>query len=175
MLFALLSLSSCLKVDESYKHPEYMNLLREIEYETIQELKKKGLYISGFGGCLMDCIRLVDLSFRYEKYADISKARELIVLVVETFLKKINNHEKIRPDLCNYPFSSDNLDIQIDLIGNDKIIKKKKMEIVNFVVLKEGMIFYKYSGINNSIYKNLEKETYKEAKEKAKLSSKLSK
>jgi len=124
IFITLLSLSSCIKVDERYKPPEYVNYLKKIEYETIQELKKKGLYLSGFGGCLMDCISLVDLSFNYDKPVDISKARELVVLAVETFLKKINSHDKIRPDLCTYPFRVNNLEIQIDLIGNDKIIKE---------------------------------------------------
>lgn len=41
------------------------------------------------------------------------------------------------------------------------------------MVLKGGVIFYKYSGINNSIYKNLKQESYEEAKAKIPADSKI--
>jgi len=166
IFFALLTLSSCTKVDESYKPPNYIKYLKEVEYETIQELKKKGLYISGIGSASMDCISLVDLSFCYEELADISKSRELIVLAVESFLKKINSKEKIRPDLCNYPFNVNNLEMDITLTKNKKVNKRTNSQKVTFVTLKKGEIIYEYTNFDEMIFDVIKSETYLEAKEK---------
>jgi len=172
ILFALLTISSCIKVDESYKPPNYIKYLKEVERETIQELKKKGLYISGIGSASMDCISLVDLSFNYNKLSDIAKARELLVLAAEILLTKINSHEKIRPDLCNYPFNISNIELSLDFKKNDKIIKNKRSKIVNFVTLGKGIIKYKYCEPSNYIFETLLEESFEEAKEKVENGSK---
>jgi len=169
----ILLLSGCFKIDKKYESPEYMNLLREIEYEATQELKKKGLYLSGIGGGAIDCIRIVYLGFSYNKSADVSKARGLIVLAVETFLKKINSNEKIRPDLCNYPFAIENVKININFTKNKKINKKTKSKGVTFVTLKKGMIIYEYTNFSEMIFEVIESESYNEAKEKITADSKV--
>lgn len=77
--------------------------------------KKYDLKPFGSGGQMMDQIKMLHLGFAYRKSLSIDEARHMIVDCVHEFAKTINEDEKIRPYLGNYPFASRNIQLEIFL------------------------------------------------------------
>lgn len=77
------------------------------------KMSKKGYYLFGSGGQMMDNIKKVCLDFDLQEKADVEKARRLIVAISEDFLAIINADEQLRPFLVNYPFDHRNISFTI--------------------------------------------------------------
>jgi len=104
------------------KVPEYEKIANRITHQVAAKLKKeKDLQPVGTGGGMMHDIYMMALSFDYEKEVDLSKARELLVYVVDNYLSAINSNEEVRPYLHDYPFTAKNIQIRIWVPLIDKI------------------------------------------------------
>ncbi len=89
-------------------------LANEISKQVALQLKKEqDLYPCGFGGGMMNQIRMLALSFNYYKPINIEQGRELLMAAGSLFLKTINEDERIRPYLDTYPFQPKNIEIRI--------------------------------------------------------------
>lgn len=80
----------------------------------------------------------------------LNEARNLIVFVVENFLKEINADQEIIPDLDFFPFTFDHLDISIHIVDKNKIDLGQGVASVHFW---DGKI--KYSGFNIEEYREV--------------------
>ena len=88
---------------EEEDYPKYVH---EIVREFAREVYKKyGLYCESSGGSMPHDVEEISIDFTVRKRATIEEARKLEVELIESFLKKVNAHEKIRPFLREYPFT----------------------------------------------------------------------
>ena len=77
--------------------------------------KKYGLEISAIGGG-EDKEGIWRITVHYHYYGaplDLAKSRAIMVNIIELYLNEINNDEKIRPYLKNYPFLITNLNLAL--------------------------------------------------------------
>ena len=98
----------------------YIDYAHEIMRSFIKEAKKEmGLLCYATGGSMPHDVVEIEVSFECFKLVTIEEARDLEVTATEMLRKKINEHEKIRPYLRNYPIKSGDARIKIAFLTKD--------------------------------------------------------
>ena len=99
---------------QDVKSQDYEQIADKITERTARKLKKeKGLILIGTGGQMMNDIQMMMMGFHFYKEVDIDTARVLLVESVQEYLTAINSDEEIRPYLHDYPFTAQNVEIEI--------------------------------------------------------------
>jgi len=122
---------------------EYLKYVKEINNEHVEVMKKKyGLNCYGSGGSMPYDVERIQLMYRcfISKPISIEVAREIEVSAVHELLRIINEHDKIRPFLREYPFNSDRVSLSIAFY--DRKNQRPKDGSVSFVHNTKGKIFY---------------------------------
>jgi len=160
-------ISGCIKNDTriDYSSNVKSQLANEISNRVALQLKKEqDLYPCGFGGGMMNQIRMLALSFNYYKPVEIEQARELLFSAGSLLLKTVNENEKIRPYLDTYPFQPKNIEIRIFLKAADKFaIEDEKLCGISML---DGILEYEIHDPKTKKLTTIYSETYEEAMEK---------
>ena len=100
--------------------------------------------------------------FDYYNEIDVAEARELLMTAGNLYLREINDNEKIRPYLANYPFKPENIQIAIFLENPNG--SKTASEKLSIITMKEGVLRYDIGVLDsrNALITICE-ETYDEA------------
>jgi|JI9StandDraft_2_1071091.scaffolds.fasta_scaffold259877_2 hypothetical protein len=86
----------------------------EIVDSFAREIEKEyGLTCQASGRRMPRGVEIIKVRFTADRRATVDEARELLVQVRESLVQRVNSHEKIRPFLREYPFTSDKVDIKI--------------------------------------------------------------
>ena len=99
----------------------------------------------------------------YEKL-DISRARQLTVELANELIKRVNDSEKLRPYLKNYPFTIENVQIAVGYNGQKPIVDGE----LEYSSLIKGIIRYKDRDANTQKFHTIHQESYEEATQKLK-------
>lgn len=176
-LLMLLCVSSCTKSipnqvgnkekpDAPYQISDKEKAADAILSKVATKLKnEKGLIPCGTGGRMMGQIKMLALSFDYQKPLDLKTARELLVVAVQKFIYEINADPRVRPYLDEYPFEPKNIQIRIfiqDKNGAD--FGADKLSVASSI---EGVLKYKIDNPETHLFKTIHQETYEEAIELA--------
>jgi len=144
--------------------------------------EKYGLRCCGGGGSMPYNVETIIVKFILLKKTTLEEARVIEVNAVERLIELVNNHEKIRPHLAEYPFNSSRIKISISF--NDKSGLHYTDGSITYVSLIKNKIFFdkaekvtrkKLSGETYETNKliTLLKEPYEVALEKVKNSNEL--
>ena len=130
--------------------------------KTSKELEEKySMYTVGTGMSAMYEIKNLSVEFQINKVFDKERAREIIVDCAQIFLKNVNENEKIRKYLIQYPFTAENIEIAIfSKYPDGKIVY---YPIICVVSLEDGNVVYRTQEENKNVYKTKEKETFEDA------------
>src|ERR1700722_17525785 len=113
-VFFLIFITGCVENTPENNYSPKSRLINEISIKAAMQLKReKNLRPCGFGSEAMHQIHMLALSFDYYNQITVEEARDLIITSGNLFLKKINEDERIRPFLNNYPFLPENIEIRI--------------------------------------------------------------
>jgi len=94
--------------------PEYVIYADEIGTDFAKEMEEKfGLICNGDSGSMPDTVRSLGAHFQLFRRATTEEARLLQVLAVERLAEMVNNHAKLRPYLCEFPFPPSRIDVSI--------------------------------------------------------------
>ena len=161
VIFTLL-ITSCIKKRETIDYTD-LAIVNEIRKNVFLKLKKEtDLYPCGAGGQMMHEIQLLACSFNYYHEVDINQARELLLKAGNVFLKEINESEKIRPYLANYPFKPENIEIAIFVYNSDG--SDQSLEKLRVITLWKGVLSYKIGILDSQDFRTqIYEETYEEA------------
>jgi hypothetical protein len=142
--------------------PDYAVLSNEIQGNVAKKLAKKyNMHIFGLGSGLADRVNLLGLSFNLLGPLPKDQLREILVDCVEEYLTSINSNEAIRLFLKNYPFTPN--EIEIELFLKDKKGYTILYPNISVATSKGGYLRYHMSDDSIGPYKSSEKETYEEA------------
>lgn len=148
----------------SYKEPKYCQLIDKIMHKFSKELQKEyGLRLVGYGGGMMDDIKIVGGTYQSRTRMDVNEARRMYVHIIEGCLERINADEAVRPYLHNYPFTTDNLHFLLSFVDN----KNKKMTdgsvaLVLYCKRNHTICFEGYDRETEDFY-SLHREPYEDA------------
>ena len=162
-LFVFLIGCSMINYDSNGLSPEAKMLYSFIGREGKKIGKKYHMSQLGVGGGIDKGINLMCLDFsRKGENLTQPKARELIVSCVNDYLLTVNEDEKLRPYLANYPFKPENIDFTI----YNKTLEGKNTfhPFISVIKAKDGEITYHTDDPeNNNKIKTTEYENYEEA------------
>lgn len=163
--FCLIVLTLCCScnVDFSVQESDYEKDADAVTARVAKKIHQEtGLKLMGIGGGMIQQINRMGMSFA--RYGDLSmeEARELLVYCVEEYLDAINADEKIRPYLCCYPFSPNNIEINIFIYGEDR--RAPPIGFLTVVAEIYGRMTYKIHQPDPVIMKTIHEEPYNEAK-----------
>ncbi len=127
----------------------------------LQLESERGLILVGTGGGMMDEIRMLALSFEYDKPMSPCEGRKLLIRAVDVFLAIINENEEIRPYLIQSPFKPEYVEIRIFLNNpNGTEIPLGDLSILSAV---DGVLNYLIEDPVTTLFVTAYKETYQEA------------
>jgi len=165
MLKWILMFIFSLLVSSCFAKTSYTDLASKLVRDHSKEVKKKyGLCLSGQGGSMPDAIQSIFVNYSSTRKVDVDIARELFIEIGEELIRKINDNEEIRPFLGNYPFTFNN--IELDLSFLDQYGNHYQDGHITFVFIMKGVINY---AIEDPTIKNanplviVHKEPYEEA------------
>jgi hypothetical protein len=101
---------------------------------------------------------MMAMSFQYFQEVDVQEARELVVYAIKEYLTDINNNEKVRPYLHEYPFTAKNVEIRIWIYNPDR--SELPRDKVCYTSSINGILEYYLS---SDPYQTFYEETYEEA------------
>ncbi|WP_316355689.1 hypothetical protein [Candidatus Neptunichlamydia sp. REUL1] len=138
-------------------HCKHVNRISDSFLDVASE--KYGLTCSGSGGALMDKVNSITLVFdSREENVPIERARSLFVKSLEDYLSRINDDEKLRPYLSDYPFTQSGVNFRISF-------QATKKDEIYLVFLSHGKIIYMTKDENQAPLVKVSEETYEEARE----------
>ncbi len=144
------------------EHPAYTRYAREIRQTFIKQVKKEfGFDCEMTGGSMPYDIEEISVKFGANRSATLEQARELEVILTEKFVKIINEHEKIRPFLREYPFPANRAIVWIRFYPPKKQLSQ---HTVDFMYQANGKIYYRADDPQNPyVLKAVYEEPYAEA------------
>ncbi len=163
-IFLCLFFLGGLVAEEPKPYLEYADqIIRSFEKESVKEFK---LVSIGSGGGMAHDVEEVSIKFFAYRQATIEEARALEVAMTEKLLKKINENEKIRPYLREYPFSHSRARVSISFRKRDN--SPNTDGSVAFVFQARGQVIYCGADPKTEDYYDLLKEPYEDALKLAK-------
>jgi len=101
------------------------------------------------------------IGFNYYHVVDVNAARRLLVDSVEEYLSAINASEEVRPYLHEYPFTAQNVEIDIYFYGPDR--HKVPAGEIMIAAAKRGKLTYYIDVPEKYDLKAIYEETYEDA------------
>jgi len=143
--------------------PAYIYYVNEVENEFVKEaVNKYGLMCYFSGGAMPYDVERVSIGFIKHAPYNLEETRTLLVTLVREYQKKINQHEKLRPFLREYPFPAER--VGVSLAFRDENSKNYKDSIGLALNCSKG-IFYEVNDEKTDRYVNIKKETFEEAEQ----------
>jgi len=141
--------------------PVYEKDLNKMTKQFLVQAKKKYDVVgASFGGTLQDKIRVILVGVESKKTdCTVDEARELLVNCVEEYLTEVNKNEKLRPHLCHYPFTNNEIRFRVGFSARND-------DAVHLVSIIKGHVYYSSAKEGQVGLVRKYDETYEEAKEK---------
>ncbi|NNM43195.1 MAG: hypothetical protein HKM07_02505 [Chlamydiae bacterium] len=134
----------------------YERIADAITAETAKKLQnEKELILTGTGRQMMM------MGFNFYEAVNSEIARKLLICCVEEYLSAINNNEKIRPYLHEYPFTDKNVKIVIYFYNSDG--SDVSSDRISVAAISKGIVTYYVKTSDNQPLKDIHEETYQEA------------
>lgn len=136
---------------------DHISYVDEVTKEMVKQAAKKlNLRCTGTGGSMPDDIQSIQICFHTDTPLELEQARLLEVEAIELFHEIVNQHEKIRPYLREYPFSLNRCEISITAPDNNQ----KVCFVFNTI---HGNIHYRKKSVLSGRLEKLTDETIAEA------------
>lgn len=160
-LFPLLFLSIFSKIN-AMDNFNFRAEAKKITDIVMHEMEKDySLYCDGKGGSMPDNLRSIAVSFVAYRKGSIEEAREIEVKAIQRFIKLINEDEKLRPYLCEFPFPSRGIEVSISYNKQDDSFYP--IGELAFISHINGIIRYKTYDPKTDQFTLLYQEPYEEA------------
>jgi hypothetical protein len=109
-------------LNNQYDSPNYIVMAHKIRDKVATKLSKRyNMRVIGVTGGMADCVKVMGLSFQIRGPLSKTRLREIVVDCVEEFLIPINADEQLRPFLKNYPFTANELEIELFIVDDSGI------------------------------------------------------
>ena len=151
-----------LMAEETKPYLKYADqIIHAFEKECAKEFKKYKLRSVGSGGGMANDVEEIGVMFFAYRPATVEEARALEVDLTEKLLKKINENEKIRPYLREYPFKPNRARVSVSFHKPNSSVYTDGS--VAYVLQVRGRIVYCAADPKTEDYYDLHEEPYEEA------------
>ena len=142
LMIFLFSFLNCFSNQEKPNHMiDYENCAYSLTNDAGEKINQKyGLVPIGTGGIVKENIKKLSLSLQSKDILSIDQARALIVGCVNEYLKVINNDSALRQYLETYPFTENNIELNLFIQRSSDLTNHFGKLIV--VTSFKGKIYY---------------------------------
>lgn len=156
-LIAIFSLFGC-----SQSISKKVQIANKVREKTAEKLHREiDLVPMGFGGQMMDQIKMMKLVFQYRHPISLDQGREILLHATNEFLNQINSTQSILPFLYEQPFQSKNIVVTIVITNSDG--SKVHPGSLCMLVCEDGYLQYETHDLNSDKLTTIYKESYEEA------------
>ena len=145
------------------KEPQYCKYANKVAKSFRHSVKERyHLIPMSYGGSFMGNISEISQTFRaMDKNYSIEQARELVINCSEDFLDRINQDEKIKPYLAQYPFPNNRIRMQISFYNKNR--ERVSSDNIALVGLGNDKIYYCIYDRESEKLVDIHEEMYEEA------------
>ncbi len=123
------------------QEPDYIVLTHKLAHESSNKMAiKHGMQIIGSGGAMMQCVEEVDVRYSINRLLNKEEARKIMVDVIDDLSNTLNNDQKIRPNLIEFPFPESRLSVIIFVEHSAQT--KLLHSFLDAIHFHHGKIFY---------------------------------
>lgn len=160
LLLFFLFLTSCSLFDtKTYKPSERQLEINRIRDQVAAEAEKElGLKFRLSGGKVQKLIMSLSLVFDYYKPVSIDEGREILLKTSAKFLSLINANERLRKELCVYPFIPKKIEVRIFIHNPDGSEVSSKE--ISSVSTRNGVVKYKTGKPETKEFKTIFSELF---------------
>ena len=151
MLLPVLGACSSVPYDQNLRYQLIQDYSKEMQ-------KKKNLTMIAIGGGQQG--RLFCISYSTQQNVNLEQARELLVDTCEGFLQRVNNDQKFRPYMVEYPYNGTNIDIMIRFVDSNDY--RAQPPYIALAANYQGKVCYRTSNMKEDLI-HCHEETYEEA------------
>lgn len=157
-------LTSCSQFDtKTYKPSEKQVQVNQIRDQVASEAEKElGLKFRFSGSKIGKFVFSLSLVFDYYKPVSIDEGRELLLKTSAKFLSLINANEKLRKNLCIYPFIPERIEVRIFIHNPDG--SKVSPKEISSVSTRNGVVKYKTGTPETKEFKTIFSELFDKSK-----------
>jgi hypothetical protein len=145
------------------KTRDYEDIANEIRAQAGKKLAEKHkMAVVGISGGMMESVNLIGISFQTYRAIDRNEIRYILIDCVEELLKAINESEEIRSYLKNFPFTTNNIRIEMFISDtNGRWLYDPNIGVAS--ISEDNKIYYYTTSPNAALFKNKYEELYEEA------------
>lgn len=153
-VLALMTSCRASPVEERYSH-QIINSFAK------QQKTTKGLIVRSTGGSIPEKIESLYIGFGSNNKLQLNDARRLYVRVVQEFIDKVNNDERLIPYAANWPFNENNADITLSF--NEGYYVRVQPPYICLIFMIDGMIYYEQYNVSTDQLMTFHQEPFAEA------------
>jgi hypothetical protein len=154
--------AACTAKEKKEKAVDYEVYVDQVIHQFSKEMKKEyGFRCIGDGGRMPHDVEGISVDFMSYQMVSIDEARKLEVFAIETLLRIINTHEKIRPFLREFPFKATRTRVSISFHQKDNTYFTNGS--VAFVFQAKDKIYYDKTEAHSQDLVDLYEEPYETA------------
>lgn len=150
---------------KTYVPAVYVSMAKGIMEEMSKVLPKKyGMEVVSTTAGLARSVNVLGLGFQIDGPLTKEQLREILVNCEEEFLARVNQNENIRPYLKNYPFTSENIELDIYVQDSQTGLEAVDPNI-SVASISNGCVVYcsEFKDPKTPGYKSKEVESYEDA------------
>lgn len=126
--------------------PPHVREANYIKSSFTRKMKNEGLNLYMSGGAMREDIQEICLGFFTKRKMDLENARIFFLTYTENLLDKINNYEKIRPYLHDFPFRSKNIYFSIRFVDSEgNYVEKPFIAYIFINTSRDEIRYYTYN------------------------------
>lgn len=158
-IFLITCQTSAPKIYQISEHEKIADKITSLVAQKIEA--ETGMRLMGTGGGMMGKVRMMSMSFQYFGDVSFEQARELLVYCVNEYLLAINTNEEIKPFLVHYPFTPE--DIQIEIYIRKQSGQDPSVGSLSLIGAVYGVLDYNVKRPDPILYEKIQKESYEKA------------
>jgi hypothetical protein len=150
------------QVNATEEESDYTQYVDEIVNKFAKDMKRRfGLVCEGSGGSMPYDVEEIMVNFQMYHKVSIEEARKLEIEATEALVKMINDHEKIRPYLREFPFPAGRTEVQIGFV-NKRGLPHTDGSVVFLFQARDRLLYRKVNKQTERL-EPLYEESYEEA------------
>jgi hypothetical protein len=157
----ILVLTSCVKHSSPPHSLAGDKLIFSFEKVALEEYR---LRIWGEGGGFMDAVNSFSFHFVSNEMMDVDQARRFYLSVLDRLLEMINTDEELRPYLKHYPFTRNDIKLDISFFVNWIIGNRPPQPYITYISKSDRFIYFRTRGNDSNSLEGLPPEPFERAR-----------
>lgn len=116
----------------------YVHILNCVVNDYVEMLEEENdIHLVNKVGVMCNKIHFLGLHFASYKSIDQNTGRKMMLQLIDSFLERLNSNKRLRPFLCPFPFTENNIELRISF-RNDCLYPYPQPDTIQYMVFMNG-------------------------------------